>query len=500
MLKQRQSGILLHPTSLPGTQAIGSLGSEAYQFVDFLVDAKQSVWQILPLGPTGYGNCPYSCFSAFAGNPLIINLELIVETGDLNPTDLPKKTTNSNCADFGMAVTTIIPCLRTAASNFKDNGSLPRQKNFRSFCDKNKSWLDDYTLFEAIREHLNFKEWQFWPTATKQRTISALKKWRCDLKNEIYQHKYNQFIFFEQWNALKRYANSKSVQILGDLPIFVATDSADVWAHQELFHLDDNGQATFVAGVPPDYFSSTGQRWGNPLYRWEQMATDNYAWWQSRFSCNFELFDLLRVDHFRGFSSCWAIPANESTAINGSWVEVPGEKLFTCLLNAMPDLPIIAEDLGIITPDVENLRDQFGFPGMKILQFAFDSGDDNPYLPNNHIENSVVYTGTHDNDTTLGWWQSLDQEGKKKVCTAINNDCQQMPWSMIEIAMASVANLAIVPLQDILSLPSTSRMNVPGTPTGNWQWRFKSADLTEDIILRLKNSSRQNNRNLCIPA
>ncbi|MCK4503814.1 MAG: 4-alpha-glucanotransferase, partial [Desulfuromonadales bacterium] len=434
------------------------------------------------------------------GNPLLINLDLLVNSGDLDSTDLPETIVKTGNGDFGTAVATILPALLRASNNFKRNGSLQRQQTFAAFCAIQDYWLDDYALFESIRADQQYRGWQQWPDEISNRQPAAMAEWGDKLQDSIFQHKYQQFVFFEQWMALKRYANSKGIKILGDLPIFVAEDSADVWANRDLFYLDDKNRATLVAGVPPDYFSSTGQRWGNPLYRWEQMETDDFSWWRARFRWNLELFDLLRVDHFRGFSACWAIPASEPTAIQGDWMAAPGEQLFTRLLQELGELPIIAEDLGIITPDVTELRDQFGFPGMKILQFAFDSGWDNPYLPANHLANSVIYTGTHDNDTTLGWWNSLDQTGRQRVQDFLHNGCNNMPWTLIETAMASVANLAIIPLQDILSLPTDSRMNTPGIADGNWEWRFNPKVLDHRIIEKLKELSQVNNRNLCIPA
>ncbi len=499
MLTQRRSGILLHPTSLPGTQPVGSLGQEAYDFIDFLLEAGQSVWQILPIGPTGYGNCPYSSFSAFAGNPLLINLQLLVETGDLYKSDLPTPPPQSSAADFGSAQKRQLPVLQLACERFKQSTAPSRQQLFDIFCSEQAYWLNDYAFFEAMRENQDCRGWQQWPQEIKQRDSEALHHWGNQLRDRIYWYKYLQFVFFDQWLALKKYANDKGVKVFGDLPIFVAEDSADVWANRELFYLDDENQATHVAGVPPDYFSKTGQRWGNPLYRWEQMEENNFSWWQARFHWNFQLFDLLRVDHFRGFSACWAIPATETTAENGFWIEAPGEKLFSLLQQKLGILPIIAEDLGIITPEVEKLREQFGFPGMKILQFAFDSGPDNPYLPPNHRQNSVIYTGTHDNNTSLGWWNSLDTEEKQRVRRYLQNPCKKMPWPLIETALASIANLAIIPLQDILSLPATSRMNTPGIAAGNWQWRFQPGTLTADIAGQLKKSSQLCGRDLCIP-
>ncbi|MEE4252923.1 MAG: 4-alpha-glucanotransferase [Desulfuromusa sp.] len=501
MLTQRRSGILLHPTSLPGSQPVGSIGRDACNFVDSLVAAGQSVWQILPLGPTGYGNCPYSCFSAFAGNPLLIDLELLAETGDLQNTDLPLPSLKGDLVDFSTALIEQQILLNLACDRFKNSAATQRHQSFEKFCHDQAYWLDDYALFEAIRTDQQFQGWQQWPREIRQRDPEALKSWRMNSQEEIYRHKYQQFVFFEQWFALKRYANEKGILIFGDLPIFVAENSADVWANRSKFHLDTEDRATLVAGVPPDYFSSTGQRWGNPLYRWEKMVEDNFSWWKARFKWNFELFDLLRVDHFRGFSSSWAIPATETTAENGSWVEVPGEQLFTQLQQEFGNsLPLIAEDLGILTEDVIKLRDKFDFPGMKILQFAFDSDINNPYLPVNIGTNAVIYPGTHDNNTTLGWWQELDAAARQRVRDFLHNPCDEMPWTLIETALSSQANLAIIPLQDILSLPASSRMNIPGTATGNWQWRYQSEELSADIISRLKNMSHLYGRNLCIPA
>ncbi|SDZ83923.1 4-alpha-glucanotransferase [Desulfuromusa kysingii] len=501
MLTQRQSGVLLHPTSLPGEQAIGSLGPEAYDFVDTLLAAGQSVWQLLPLGPIGYGNCPYSSFSAFAGSPLLINLSRLITAGDLRRSDLPTSHHTVDTADYAAAAQRQFPVLRLAHKNFTRRGTQTRKDKFDQFCNDQSYWLDDYALFESLREYYPEQSWQQWPQDIRQRIPAAVQEWTETLEDNINLHKYLQFVFFEQWRALKEYANSRGIEIFGDLPIFVAEDSADVWTNRELFYLDDADQATLVAGVPPDYFSSTGQRWGNPLYRWDKMAEDNYSWWLKRFRWNLELFDFLRVDHFRGFSSCWAIPATEATAENGSWIDIPGEQLFTLLQNELGNsLPLVAEDLGILTEDVITLRDKFSLPGMKILLFAFDSDADNPYLPENINANAVIYTGTHDNNTTIGWWQGLDNDGQQRVRNFLQTSCDDMPWALIETAMSSAANLAIIPLQDILSLPASSRMNIPGTATGNWQWRYHSGAISTAIMNRLKNMSHLYGRNLCIPA
>ena len=498
MLTQRRSGILLHPTSLPGPQPVGSLGAEAYRFVDFLAAAGQSVWQILPLGPTGYGNCPYSCFSAFAGNPLLISLHQLCQTGDLKKSDMPAQPETVNAVDFSTAMHKQLPLLRLACKNFRNHPANERHEAFGKFCSDQAYWLNDYALFEVIRSHHQFRGWQDWPQELREKRTESFTPWNDRYPDEIFWHKYLQFVFFEQWSALKAYANDNGILIFGDLPIFVAENSADVWANPDLFHLDGEGRTTLVSGVPPDYFSATGQRWGNPLYRWDRMAENDYAWWKSRVRWNLQLFNLLRIDHFRGFSACWAIPAHEPTAQNGYWMNVPGEHFFTTLKQELGFLPIIAEDLGIITPDVEQLRDQFTFPGMKILQFAFDSGPDNPYLPHNHTPNSVVYTGTHDNTTSLGWWLGSDAAAKQRVKDYLQRPCREMPWPLIETSLASVARMAIIPLQDVLSLPATSRMNTPGTAIGNWQWRFIQGQFSDEIVQRLKYLSHLYGRDLCI--
>ncbi|MFO7812168.1 MAG: 4-alpha-glucanotransferase [Pelovirga sp.] len=498
MLKQRRSGILLHPTSLAGPQYTGSLGQEARDFIDFLAASGQSVWQVLPLNPTGYGNCPYSCFSAFAGNPLLINLADLAQTEDLDVADLPLPVVKAPYCDFAAAFTTQMPLLRKAFQTFFAQQHTLRYQGFSDFCHAQNLWLDDYSLFEAIRSRQDYSNWQDWPEPLRRRDQAALEQCRSELAEEILWHKYLQFVFFEQWFSLRQYAQQRSILIFGDLPIFVAENSADVWAHPQLFHLDEQQHPTLVAGVPPDYFSATGQRWGNPLYCWDQLKKQNYRWWLQRFDWNFSLFDLLRVDHFRGFVASWAIPANDPTAVNGQWMDTPGRELFDLLLERYSNLPIIAEDLGVITTEVEQLRDDFSFPGMKILQFAFDSDAKNPYLPHNHRRNSVVYTGTHDNNTTLGWWNQLDNEVKNRAKEYLGTRAADMPWLLVETAMASVARLSVIPLQDILCLDEGSRMNTPGTSTGNWSWRFSESALDEPLRRRLRSTTHLYGRDLCI--
>ncbi|PLX85369.1 MAG: 4-alpha-glucanotransferase [Desulfuromonas sp.] len=477
----RSSGILLHPTSLPGPHGIGSFGTEAYRFVDFLKAAGQSVWQVLPLGPTGYGDSPYSAFSAFAGNPLLICLERLAEAGDLDPGDLEGIAMPEGTAHYGFVHGCKGRLLHKAARRFDAEADPARRVAFDRFRSEQAGWLDDYALFQALRRHFRDQPWHRWADKARGRDPAAMDHWRRELAEAIHYHQYVQFVFFDQWFALKDYANSRGVRILGDIPIFVALDSADVWANPELFHLDKSGLPTEVAGVPPDYFSDTGQRWGNPLYRWDRMEEEGFAWWLKRFRWNLAQADLVRIDHFRGFEACWAIPAEEKTAVNGAWVEVPGEALFKSLRQSLGELPVIAEDLGVITPEVEALRDRFDFPGMKILQFAFGSGPDNPYLPHNLRRRCVVFTGTHDNDTTQGWWQDLKQQEREAVRFYLGSAGEDIGREMIRLAMASVADLCIFPLQDVLGLDGSARMNRPGQGRGNWTWRLHPGVLGEQV-------------------
>jgi 4-alpha-glucanotransferase len=482
---QRSSGILLHPTALSGPFKIGGLGKEARLFVDFLAEAGQSVWQILPLGPTGYGQSPYNALSAFAGNPVLIDLQQLVDSGELGRSHLELAIKGNMASDFEQTQATKSNLLLEAGQTFFKTCEGSRRHAFEIFCQEQSDWLDDFSLFMAIREKFSGQAWFEWPEELRTRQEQSLAAYRTELSQKCLIHKYQQFVFTEQWTALKRYANSKGIRIFGDIPIFVAYDSVDVWANQKLFQLDEKGRALAVAGVPPDYFSKTGQYWGNPLYRWDRLAEEGFHWWQRRFEYQLKCNDLLRVDHFRGFQACWSIPATEKTAINGHWEEVPGRELFKKIFAYSADLPIIAEDLGIITPEVEKLRDDFGLPGMKILQFAFDSGPDNPYLPENHIANSVVYTGTHDNNTTLGWWRGLSRKQKDQVREYLQIDNPKMPQELIRLAMASVAFLCIIPCQDILGLDSNSRFNTPGRATGNWEWQMEPDALTGELAKEL---------------
>ncbi len=490
MPSSRACGLLLHPTSLPGPFGIGALGSEAFAFVDFLAAAEQSVWQILPLGPTGYGNSPYSAYSAFAGNPLLICLERLVEVGDLDPADLQVETMPDGRAHYSYAQALKGRLLHKAAQRFRSQATAERRTAFAEFCDRQASWLNDFAFFMAARRKLKDLPWQAWPAELRSRNQAALHQWGTELAEPIHLQKYQQFIFFEQWFALKTYANSRGIRILGDIPIFLASDSADVWANAQDFHLDAEGHPDPVAGVPPDYFSATGQRWGNPLYRWERMAQDHFSWWRARFRWALTQTDLVRVDHFRGFSACWAIPASEATAINGRWVPVPGTELFSALAQDLGKPAIIAEDLGIITPEVEELRDRFDFPGMKILQFAFGSDASNPYLPHNLTRNSIIYTGTHDNDTSLGWWKGLNRLQRAKVLAYLGGSGRNMPWDLTRLALASVCQYCILPVQDVLALDSNARMNIPGVAEGNWAWRLNPGVLTPELAGQLAELTR----------
>ena len=483
MYRNRKSGILLHPTSLPGPGGIGTLGDNARAFIDFLHASGQTLWQILPLGPTAYGNSPYACYSAFAGNPLLVNLEEIVAQGDLDPgdawSDLP-----DDRVDYMLVQKHKSRALEKAAENFFAGAGRERREEFESFRESSP-WLKDYALFMALKAHHKGKCWNEWPEALRQRDPQALNAVSGDICRSVEAEHYMQWQFSRQWRNVRNYAAEKGIAIVGDIPIFVAYDSADVWSHPHLFHLDQKGLPTVVAGVPPDYFSKTGQLWGNPLYDWDAMARDGYKWWAARFRSSLELFAQVRVDHFRGFEAYWEVPAGEKTAVNGRWVKGPGDSLFHALEDAIGAMPIIAEDLGVITPEVEALRDKFSFPGMKILQFAFGSGPDNPYLPHNHDIKSVVYTGTHDNDTTVGWFCSISENERKRVCRYLDVSGEDISWHMIRAAFASVAETAIVPLQDILSLGGEARMNTPGTSSGNWTWRFSSRELHPGIAGRL---------------
>jgi 4-alpha-glucanotransferase len=487
----RCGGVLLHPTSLPGPHGIGSLGREALAFVDFLKASRQCIWQVLPVGPTGYGDSPYQSFSSFAGNPLLIDLEDLIEEGFLQPAHLndaphfPEQR-----VDYGAVFLFKRHILEAAHSHWKRKGESNTRMQFESFCEQESSWLADFSLFMAVRRRFEAEGkadvWSSWPAELVRRESSALEHWRGLLSEEIEQQKFQQFLFFRQWRKLKDYAAQRGIRIIGDLPIFVAYEGADVWSHQELFHLDEKGLPTAMAGVPPDYFSRTGQLWGNPLYNWKRHTETGYKWWIERIRSNLRLVDVLRLDHFRGFEAYWEVPAGEHTAEKGRWVRAPGTDFFSTLKRELGNLPLIAEDLGVITPAVEKLRDRFGLPGMKVLQFAFGGGADNPYLPHNYLPNCVVYTGTHDNDTTAGWYSTESRTVQDQVRRYLGKDGSDIAWDFIRLAFASTAHTAVIPLQDVLNLGSEARMNVPSRADGNWQWRFAKNMLTQELTDRLR--------------
>ncbi len=482
MKLNRASGILLHITSLPGRFGIGDLGQGARNFVDFLKDADQKYWQILPLGPTGFGDSPYQTFSAFAGNPILIDPILLVEKGLLSNDDIAE---NMNLpidhVDYGKVIKLKKGLLHKAYASFD-----PTQ-DFEEFCNNMSFWLDDYALFSALKDHNNGAPWNIWLPSIKLRNPAAVEDARNRFNKEILYHKFVQFIFFQQWDNLKKYANKKGISIIGDIPIFVAFDSADAWSRYNLFQFDEAHNPTAVAGVPPDFFSETGQLWGNPLYDWEAIKAEDYNWWLERMRLNKELFDIVRVDHFRGFAGYWSVPAGEKTAVNGQWVKAPGTELFTRIKQEFGEIPIIAEDLGIITDDVIELRDRFDFPGMKILQFAFGSGEDNPFLPHNFNEHCVVYTGTHDNSTTEGWFKTASKDEIQHLFDYLPKDDSPVSWQLIKLAWSSKAALAIAPMQDILALDDSARMNTPSIAGDNWQWRCKVDAFSYENAKKLRN-------------
>jgi 4-alpha-glucanotransferase len=487
---KRAAGILLHPTSLPGRYGIGDFGQSAYRFVDFLLESRQSLWQILPLGPTGYGDSPYQSFSAFAGNALLISPDRLVEEGYLPKTAvLTTPNFPNHLVDFGPVIAYKMNLLRQAFAHFQQYGTAEQQDALAAFGTEQAYWLDDYALFMALKhEHMHHQGgvWSSWPKEIALRKPKAIKAWGEKLADEVALHKFLQFLFFKQWLELKAYANMRGIQVIGDIPIFVAYDSADVWANPELFFLDKTGQATVIAGVPPDYFSETGQRWGNPLYRWDRLAADDYAWWQKRLDMSFIQADIVRIDHFRGFDAYWEIPASEPTAVVGRWVKGPGSHFFQTLQEKLGELPLIAEDLGVITPEVEALRDDFNFPGMKILQFGFGGERNSSFLPHSFGRNCVVYTGTHDNETTVGWYHHASEGERDHVRRYTATSGHDIAWDLLRLAYASVANTAVIPMQDLLSLGNEARLNFPGKVGGYWRWRYRADALTEHLVYRLR--------------
>ena len=517
----RSSGILAHPTSFPGKYGIGDLGKGTEDFLNFLRNSGQKLWQVLPLGPTSFADSPYQSFSTFAGNHLLISPDILVEEGYLITEDVENAPEfDENLIDYGEVITYKNALFKKAYSRFKESAGSKQKTAFSAFCKKNKTWLDDYALFVAVKgsiieerrytyespEHMEYKKlmgeyltenefndyfygavWNSWPKDIANRLPAAIKSWNAKLADEISCQKFLQYEFFRQWELVKKTANESGIQIIGDIPIFVAADSADVWANRSLFKIDENGIPTSVAGVPPDYFSETGQLWGNPLYDWNELEKSGYSWWVERIRKNLETVDIIRIDHFRGFESYWQVPYGEKTALNGKWEKGPGSKLFTVIKKQLGSLPIIAEDLGIITDKVTKLRTSLMLPGMKVLQFGFSGQTDNLNLSMNfEAASCAVYTGTHDNDTTVGWYQSLDEPIADQVRRYLNVSGEDISWDMIRLAFFSVAVIAVVPIQDVMSLGNEMRMNVPGIPFGNWRFRYTAYMLTSELAERLR--------------
>ncbi len=488
-MNPRSSGLLLHPTSLPGKWGIGDLGRQAFDFVDFLERAGQRIWQLLPLGPTGLGNSPYQCLSSFAGNPLLISPDELLEQGLLREEEIGKAPSVDQLTEGRVNYAAVERfkrwCLDRAYDRFKNDPDHPLRLQFATFATAEEEWLEDFALYAALKDHHQGAAWDRWERGAVLREPAALQRWKQQLRDQVEAHKFFQFLFFSQWKKLKAYANKKGIRIVGDMPIFVAYDGADVWSHPDLFFLDEDRRPTFLAGVPPDYFSQTGQLWGNPLFRWDRMAQEGYRWWINRVKTTLNLVDVVRLDHFRGFEAYWEVPADEKTAKNGRWVKGPGEKLLLALKDAVGQLPFIAEDLGVITPEVEELRDQFGLPGMKVLQFAFSDSAANPYLPHNHVRNCVVYTGTHDNDTTVGWFEGLNALEREVISCYLGHPFQNPCRDLVRLAFSSVADTVIVPVQDLLCLGPDARMNIPGVASGNWEWRLKPGMLNDQLAAEL---------------
>jgi len=487
---KRSGGILLHPTSFPGRYGIGDLGPQAFRFVDWLASTGSKLWQVLPLGPTGYGDSPYQCFSAFAGNPYLISFDALTEDRLLTEDDFGTMPSfNASLVDYGQLIPWKLSILEKAFSRLS-SASDGFRKEFEHFCAANISWLDDYALFMSIKEANGGGSWSEWEERIRERKKSAVEKARHEHGKSIERYSFYQFLFFRQWNKLKHYAHQKGITIIGDIPIFIAYDSADAWANPKLFYLDEKSLPTVVAGVPPDYFSATGQLWGNPLYKWSAHKETRYEWWIERFHSVLNLVDIVRLDHFRGFAGYYEIPFGSPTAEHGQWVTGPGKHLFKALSHALDGnkeetLPIIAEDLGVITPDVVELRDRFNLPGMKILQFGFNSPSD-PFLPHNYSSNCIAYTGTHDNDTALGWYETASEKERSFARRYLNTDGSDISWGMVRAVWSSVAVYALAPMQDMLGLGGEARMNFPSRLGGNWEWRMSEDDLSEELADKLR--------------
>ena len=491
----RSSGVLLHPTSLPGPFGVGDIGPSAERFLAFLSAAGQSIWQVLPLGPTGYGDSPYQCFSAFAGNPLLVSPEALLADGLLAAAELAHAPGFPNDrVDFGPVIQWKRALLDRAAERFRAQPDAVHAAEFAAWCAQHAGWLDDFALFMALKDAHGGASWGEWPAALRRREPAALDAARAAHAARLHAHRFSQWLFFRQWHVLREHAHARGIAIMGDAPIFVAYDSADVWARPELFHLDPEGRPTVVAGVPPDYFSADGQLWGNPLYRWDAIAADGYAWWIARVGALFELVDRVRLDHFIGFTRCWEVPAGASTARAGRFRPGPGAELFVALEAALGRLPIVAEDLGVLTPEVEALRDRFEFPGMKILQFAFGGEKNSAFLPEHYRPNCVVYTGTHDNDTSAAWWASAAPDEREHLRNTLGRDVDDPAWALLELGMMSVADTCLVPAQDLLSLGGEARMNFPGKPAANWVWRAADGALGDGVAARLRALTQRSGR------
>ncbi len=499
MISERLSGILLHVTSLPSYGGIGDFGPAAYEFVDFLVTAKQRLWQVLPLSPTGYGNSPYSALSAFAGNPVLLSLEKLRDDGWLAPREIEEVAGHDGPVDFGRAAAEKLPLIERAAGRFLKSEDRSAYERFK---EKHASWLMDYARYTVLRRLHGYTHWNQWPAELAAHDAGALAVLDSEQADALELECAIQYLFTLQWDALRAYCTERDVRVMGDMAIFVSYDSADVWANKELFELDERYQPTAVSGVPPDYFSETGQRWGNPLYRWRYLEQHGFDWWVARVKRQLELYDLLRLDHFRGFQAYWRIPAEEETAMHGEWVEAPGFALFDRLKAALGGaLPLIAEDLGVITDKVERLRCDFDMPGMRVLQFGFAGRGAHMHLPHKHDRNMVCYTGTHDNDTTLGWWQKAGAVDRTNLLTYLGPLAHphDVVWAMIRCAERSVASICIIPLQDVLHLGDEARMNTPGAPENNWTWRYTRGALHVDFATQLRHITEECDRDAYVP-
>lgn len=486
MTRDRVSGVLLHPTSFPGPHGIGDLGPAAFRFVDWLVTAGQRRWQLMPLGPTGLGDSPYASPSAFAGNPLLVSLEWLGGEGLLRPEDfgeIPKFRDWE--VDFGAVYEFKLPMLRRAFARFLEQANPDQKREFADFREAEASWLEDVAIFQAAKAATSGTAWWTWSDALRRHESAALEHARTEWVDEIAFQQFIQFQFRRQWTTLKRYANDRNIQIIGDIPIFVALDSSDVWANQAVFRLQPDGTPTVIAGVPPDYFSPTGQLWGNPHYDWDELSRTGFAWWIERVQAILAQVDIVRVDHFRGFAAAWAVPYGSKDAKPGEWQQARGADLFSAIRDRLGDVPFIAEDLGIITDDVVALRRQLGIPGMKVLQFAFGDGPENVYLPHNYEADTVVYSATHDNETTVGWFHNLDDSRRQEVQRYLGRDGSDIAWDLIRIALSSVADTAIFPLQDVMRLGEEGRMNTPGRLGGNWGWRYHEHQLHSGLAADL---------------